>query len=41
MTWSLSPGDAIDFLIVFPEPADDLKEFGARVITVRAARNGS
>lgn len=39
MTWSLSPGEAVDFLIVFPEPADDLKEYGARVLTVRAARS--
>jgi hypothetical protein len=36
-TWSLAPGEAIDFLIVFPEPTEDLKEYGARVITVRAA----
>jgi len=41
MTWSLPPGEAVDFLIVFPEPAEDLKEFGARVTSVRAARNGS
>jgi predicted Zn finger-like uncharacterized protein len=41
MTWSLPPGEAVEFLIVFPEPAEDLKEFGARVITVRAARNGA
>ena len=36
-TWSLGPGETIDFLIVFPEPAEDLKEFGARVTSVRAA----
>ena len=41
MTWSLPPGEAVEFLIVFPEPAEDLKEFGARVLTVRAARNGA
>ena len=41
MTWSLPPGEAVEFLIVFPEPAEDLKEFGARVTSVRAARNGS
>jgi len=41
MTWSLPPGEAVDFLIVFPEPAEDLKQFGARVTSVRAARNGS
>jgi rubredoxin len=35
-TWSLPPGETIDFLIVFPEPAEDLKEFGARVVSVRA-----
>ena len=37
-TWSLGPGETIPFLIVFPEPSEDLKEFGARVVTVRAAR---
>jgi hypothetical protein len=36
--WSLAPGDAIDFLIVFPEPTEDLKEFGARVVSVRAGQ---
>ena len=36
-TWSLAPGESIEFLIVFPEPAEDLKEFGARVLSVRAA----
>jgi len=36
--WSLAPGDAIDFLIVFPEPTEDLKEFGARVVSVRAVQ---
>jgi hypothetical protein len=40
-TWSLAPGDAIEFLIVFPEPGEDLKEFGARVVGVRAARVSS
>jgi hypothetical protein len=38
-TWSLAPGETIPFLIVFPEPSDDLKEFGARVVNVRAARS--
>ena len=38
-TWSLGPGETIPFLIVFPEPSEDLKEFGARVVTVRAARS--
>jgi predicted Zn finger-like uncharacterized protein len=38
-TWSLGPGETIPFLIVFPEPTDDLKEFGARVVNVRAARS--
>lgn len=37
-SWSLAPGEAIAFLIVFPEPAEDLKQFGARVVGVRAAR---
>ena len=37
-TWSLAPGETIEFLIVFPEPAENLKEFGARVVSVRAAR---
>ena len=38
-TWNLAPGETIPFLIVFPEPTEDLKEFGARVVTVRAARS--
>jgi hypothetical protein len=37
-SWSLAPGEAIEFLIVFPEPAEDLKEFGARVASVQASR---
>lgn len=37
-TWALAPGETIEFLIVFPEPAEDLKEFGARVASVRASR---
>ncbi len=37
-TWSLAPGETIEFLIVFPEPAEDLREFGARVVGVRGAR---
>ena len=37
-SWSLAPGETIEFLIVFPEPAEDLKEFGARVVSVRGAR---
>jgi hypothetical protein len=37
-SWSLAAGDTIEFLIVFPEPAEDLKQFGARVVSVRAAR---
>jgi hypothetical protein len=37
-SWSLAPGETVDFLIVFPEPAEDLREFGARVVSVRAAR---
>lgn len=37
-TWSLAPGETVDFLIVFPGPAEDLREFGARVVSVRAAR---
>jgi len=36
-TWSLAPGETIPFLIVFPEPREDLKEYGARVVSVRAA----
>ena len=36
--WNLAPGETIEFLIVFPEPAEDLKQFGARVVSVRAAR---
>jgi predicted Zn finger-like uncharacterized protein len=36
--WSLAPGETVPFLIVFPEPAEDLKEYGARVLTVHAAR---
>jgi hypothetical protein len=36
--WSLAPGETVPFLIVFPEPAEDLKEYGARVLTVQAAR---
>ena len=36
-TWSLGPGEATHFLIVFPEPTEDLKEYGARVVSVRAA----
>ena len=38
-TWSLAPGETIPFLIVFPEPTEDLREFGARVVNVRAARS--
>jgi hypothetical protein len=38
-TWSLAPGETIPFLIVFPEPSEELKEFGARVVNVRAARS--
>lgn len=37
-TWRLAPGEAVEFLIVFPEPTEDLKEFGARVTSVRAAQ---
>lgn len=37
-TWALGPGQTADFLIVFPEPTEDLREFGARVVSVRAAR---
>ena len=36
--WSLAPGETVPFLIVFPEPGEDLKEFGARVLNVQAAR---
>jgi hypothetical protein len=37
-SWALGPGETVDFMIVFPQPAEDLQEFGARVVSVRAAR---
>jgi hypothetical protein len=36
-SWALGPGETVDFLIVFVEPPAELKEFGARVVSVRAA----
>jgi predicted Zn finger-like uncharacterized protein len=34
--WTLAPGDQAGFLVVFPQPPADLREFGAEVVAVQA-----
>src|SRR5207248_10079066 len=34
--WSLSAGEQANFLVVFPGPPTDLREFGAEVVAVQA-----
>jgi len=34
--WTLAPGDQTGFLVVFPQPPADLREFGAEVVAVQA-----
>lgn len=34
--WSLAPGEQAGFLVVFPGPPTDLREFGAEVVAVQA-----
>ena len=34
--WNLAPGDQTGFLVVFPQPPADLREFGAEVVAVQA-----
>lgn len=36
--WTLAPGAETPFLVVFPAPPPDLREFGAEVVGVRAPR---
>lgn len=36
--WSLAPGEETTFLVVFPTPPQDLRQFGAEVVAVRAPK---